>query len=244
MFYVTGDTHGTYDIKKLLRFEAGNGKELTKDDYVVICGDFGFVWENREDEAERYWLDYINNFPWTTLFVDGNHENFTALYNRFKFEEWKGGRVQFLRDSVIHLMRGQVFNIDGKKIFAMGGARSVDRGVYTKTEYADRGVNWWDEEMPSSFEYAEAKKNLRANDNTVDYIFTHDIPANTLYELSHGLYKPNELNYFLEELLGNVSYEKWYAGHYHMDRKFRDVRIIYDDVLNINDRRANELLQN
>ena len=41
-------------------------------------------------------------------------------------EEWHGGRVHKIRDHVIHLMRGEMFDLDGKKIFAFGGARSHD----------------------------------------------------------------------------------------------------------------------
>lgn len=69
MIYVTGDTHGALSINKLSSDEFPQGKELTKNDYVIICGDFGLVWNNNgEDYWWRRWLD---NKPWTTLFVDG-----------------------------------------------------------------------------------------------------------------------------------------------------------------------------
>lgn len=42
--FITGDTHGSYDIQKLARKNFPEGKTLTKDDYVIICGDFGCVW--------------------------------------------------------------------------------------------------------------------------------------------------------------------------------------------------------
>ena len=63
---------------------------------------------------EKYWLDWLDNKNFTTLFVDGNHENFTRLYN-YPVEEWHGGKVHKIRDSVIHLMRGEIFDIDNKK---------------------------------------------------------------------------------------------------------------------------------
>lgn len=43
MIYVTGDTHGVIDIGKLGFKNFPEGKNLTKNDYVIICGDFGFV---------------------------------------------------------------------------------------------------------------------------------------------------------------------------------------------------------
>ncbi|MDM8195794.1 hypothetical protein QUV98_05625 [Massilimicrobiota timonensis] len=42
--FITGDTHGSYDIQKLARKNFPEGKTLTKDDYMIICGDFGCVW--------------------------------------------------------------------------------------------------------------------------------------------------------------------------------------------------------
>ena len=61
----------------------------------------------------------------TTLFVDGKHENFTRLYN-YPVEEWYGGKVHKIRDSVLHLMRGEICNIDNKNFFTFGGAKSHD----------------------------------------------------------------------------------------------------------------------
>ena len=120
--YVTGDTHGSIDLAKLRprRFEAGS--RLTKDDYVIVAGDFGLVWDGSPSELEtRDWLDAR---PWTTLFVDGNHENHELLAS-LPVEKWHGGLVHRVSGSILHLMRGQVFDLDGLSVFAMGGAASV-----------------------------------------------------------------------------------------------------------------------
>lgn len=61
----------------------------------------------------------------TTVFVDGNHENFDRLYS-YPVKEWNGGKVHEIRPSVLHLMRGEVFTIEDKKFFAFGGASSHD----------------------------------------------------------------------------------------------------------------------
>ena len=58
--------------------------------------------------------------PFTVLFVSGNHENFDLL-KVLPTEEWHGGKVQFIRPHVIHLLRGQVFEIEGYTFFTMGG---------------------------------------------------------------------------------------------------------------------------
>ena len=124
MIYITGDCHSDFT-----RFSTENfpeQREMTKDDYVIICGDFGGVWMRYEEsEKEKWWMDWLEDKPFTTLFVDGNHENFDRLYS-YPVEEWNGGKIHRIRPSVIHLMRGQVFTIEGKKIFTFGGAKSHD----------------------------------------------------------------------------------------------------------------------
>ncbi|MBR6850453.1 MAG: metallophosphoesterase, partial [Lachnospiraceae bacterium] len=127
VIYVTGDTHGDFGG----RFNVKNfpeQKELTKDDFVIICGDFGGIWDvEAEGKSEKYWLDWFDERPYTLLFVDGNHENFDRLYAYLE-KEWHGGRVHEIRPSVLHLMRGQIYEICGKKIFTFGGASSHDIG--------------------------------------------------------------------------------------------------------------------
>ena len=137
MIYITGDTHGDQ-----LRFIEGNmpsESEWTSEDFLIICGDFGFVFS--DSKIENQFLDYLENKPYTICFCDGNHENFPRIY-RYPEQSWHGGRIHRIRDNIIHLMRGYVFTIDGKTIFTMGGAYSIDK--YMRKE----GYSWWKEELP------------------------------------------------------------------------------------------------
>ena len=43
--YITGDTHGEFDFRKLTTEYFPEGANHTKNDYVIICGDFGGVWD-------------------------------------------------------------------------------------------------------------------------------------------------------------------------------------------------------
>ena len=65
---------------------------------------------------------------------------------------------------VIHLMRGQIYDIEGLKIFTFGGASSHDK------EYRIENVSWWRRELPDVFEMDEARENLERVDNKVDLI--------------------------------------------------------------------------
>ena len=112
--YITGDTHGTFDLRKVVYFFKGREEEFSRDDYLIICGDVGVCGFMASDEAKT--RDILRNLPVTVLFVDGNHENFEQL-NSYAVETWNGGKVHFIESNIIHLMRGQVFEIDGKKFF-------------------------------------------------------------------------------------------------------------------------------
>ncbi len=149
--YITGDTHGTFDLRKVVYFFNGREDEFSWDDYLMFCGDVGVCGFMASDEAKT--RDILRNLPVTVLFVDGNHENFEQL-NSYAVEIWNGGKVHFIESNIIHLMRGQVFEIDGKKFFTFGGAYSVDK------MYRTEGITWFPEEIPSKEEYEEGWKNL------------------------------------------------------------------------------------
>ena len=67
--FVTGDTHGDIDFHKLNTKNFPQGTQLTKKDYVIICGDFGAIWDGAK--SDKYLQRWYNEKPWTTLFVDG-----------------------------------------------------------------------------------------------------------------------------------------------------------------------------
>lgn len=207
MLYITGDTHIPTDVSKLNSKRFPEQKSMTKDDFVIIAGDFGGIWDSSNEE--RYWLKWLEEKSFTTLFVDGNHENFTELA-KYEVVPFHGGQAHRISDSVYHLMRGQVYSIDGKRIFTLGGASSHDR------EYRTEGVSWWSEELPNKGELDLAEKNLDSVDRKVDVIITHCAPSSIQKELG-AHYAPDRLTEYLEILSHTVSYENWYFGHYHTD---------------------------
>ena len=226
---VTGDIHGN-PFQRLNLENFPEGKTFTKEDYVIILGDFGLVWD--DSVMEHSCLDWLENKPWTTLFIDGNHENYDLL-NKFPIEEWGGGRVQKIRSSVIHLLRGEVYDIGGYKFLAMGGARSHDIQdgilevgdprikIWKKDNFKLFRINhisWWEEEIPNEEERKNALKNLAENDYKVDYILTHEAPSSDVVLMDHLLYHPDEYSKWLEmEIRQKVKYKKWFFGHYHLN---------------------------
>ena len=230
MIYATGDTHGNFQ-----RFQTQHFPEqvsMTREDYMIICGDFGGVWDGSEKEAHK--LDWLESLPFTTLFVSGNHENFDLLA-KYPVEEWNGGKIQRIRPHVIHLMRGQVFELQGYTFFTMGGASShdVEDGILNPdaTDFEEQywalrrmgayfRVNhhsWWKEELPSPAEYEEAQRNLERVHYDVDYIITHCAPTSIQNELLRGRSAPDSLTDFLEEVRQRCRFRYHFFGHYHSD---------------------------
>lgn len=207
MIFITGDTHIPIDIKKLNTRNFRIQKELTKNDYVIICGDFGAVWDNSKQDL--WWQKWLSKKTFTTLFIDGNHENFNLL-NQYPVEIWNGGNVHKINESIIHLMRGQVYEIDGIKIFTMGGAQSHDK------IYRVEGINWWKQELPTNDEFEEALNNLDKHCWKVDYVLTHCTSNAKAKELNTKDLRNNLTNFFdvIEE---RIVYKHWYFGHYHKD---------------------------
>lgn len=250
MIYLTGDTHGNFGH----RFNTENfpeQKKMSKDEYVIICGDFGGVWDKEESREEKHWFKWFEERPYTLLFVDGNHENFDRIYG-YPEKEWHGGRVHEIRPHILHLMRGQVFEIDGKKIFTFGGASSHDmtgglldqndphfREKRKKLErdyipYRIKNVTWWEQELASEEEMQEGRDNLLKHNNTVDYIITHCCSTSTQKKIGKPKYTPDRETDYLEEIKQTVTYKKWFFGHYHEDRNISDKEIlIYEQIIRI-----------
>ena len=220
--FTCGDTHGGEDIHKLSS-KCFPPKNLTKDDYLLVCGDFGVVWDL--SATDFYMRRWYREKPWTTLFIDGNHENHDLLAT-YPVTEWNGGKVHMISDSIIHLMRGQVYEIDGHKIFTMGGASSHDK------EYRKKGVTWWPSELPSEAEYKEARANLKAHGNSVEYIFTHCAGEKIQNQLKPH-YVKDALTAFFDEL-EEIDYQHWYFGHYHMDKEVDEKHtVLYNKIIRL-----------
>lgn len=211
MIYVVGDTHCPHDIKKL------NNKEVYKacgdkyPDYVIICGDAGFIWDNNpEDATEQYWLNWITDKPWTTLFVDGNHENHYRL-NKLPLVNMFGSEVGQVTDKLFHLKRGYCYVIEEKKFFCMGGAKSTDQ------QYRQAYIDWWPEEVPSYADYLKGLETLK-NLFSVDYVISHTAPESVMKKLfSYSDRYKDSTCAMLESFKKDLCYSKHFFGHMHED---------------------------
>lgn len=233
MVFVTGDCHA--DFHKFSTHNFPEQKEMTREDTVIVCGDFG-IWHN--DKDEQYWFKWLSEKPFTVAFVDGNHENFDRLYSdEFPIVDFHGGKAHKIRDNIYHLMRGYVFDFDGKKFWCFGGASShdIDDGIIDPDDYLDSGeliatirqwqkenrmfrinhISWWRQEMPSSEEMKFGLKTLEENEFQVDFIISHCCPQDVASAM--GYRGSDMLTQYFNTVAHDAKFTRWYFGHYHTE---------------------------
>ncbi len=207
MVYITGDTHGDAD-----RLSKSALKQLDYGDTLIVCGDFGFVWD--DSKAEQKILKAFSKRKYNICFIDGSHENFDIL-NSYPVTSWSGGKVHKISDNIFHLMRGQIFTIDGLRIFTMGGGESPDLDLRIEENPSAKHA------VPSKQELLEGANNLENVDCKIDVIVTHE-PSSTIKEfLKLGDNEPirvTTLNAYFDELSKCSTFSRWFFGSLHLDK--------------------------
>ncbi len=224
MIYVTGDMHGEEE-----RLYSRSMKKLSEGDTLIVCGDFGFVWDGSAKEKKI--LEYLGSRKYNVCFIDGTHENFDLL-EKCRMTVWNGGKVHRVSGNLFHMMRGQIFTIEGYRIFTFGGGESTDREM--RTEH----ISWWKEEMPTPAELEEGAKAIDEVDCDVDFIITHEPPSivkSTMLLRAGETDSVNKLNGYFEQLNRVCKFKHWYFGSMHEDRIITNVHTaVFEDVIPIN----------
>ncbi len=252
MIYITGDTHGSFERfskKKMIR----KNMCLTDKDYIIVCGDLGLCWAKGKEF--EYYCDIFKNRQYSILWVQGNHENYDMIAE-YPLEEWHGGKVRHIvRDKVILLERGQIFEIDGKKFFTFGGASSHDiqGGLFERDDpylkvkirranrdglpFRIKNYTWWEQELPSENEMNEGRMNLSANNYEVDYVITHCCSTkmqNTIIKKIRPNCEADILTDYFDEIEEKLKYKHWFFGHYHRDQELdKKHTLLYEQIVSL-----------
>lgn len=129
MIYLTGDLHGDLE-----RFKSKEMKKLKKGDTLIVCGDFGFLWDGSKKEQSI--LKKLGRSKYQILFVEGTHDNLD-LIAQYPLEDWNGGKARHISGSLYKLERGSVFTLEGRRFFVFGGGESQEMDI----RQADG--TWW-----------------------------------------------------------------------------------------------------
>ena len=212
MIYFMSDYHGgdmIGDLKKYL-------EEASDDDLLIVLGDVGLKFKDTEEN--RAFDELFLSSKKKIAMLDGNHENFDYL-ETFPIGERYGAPVRILSENIVHLMRGYIYEIEGKSFFVFGGCRSG-------AKWKGMGL-WWPQEAPTEEELNRAYENLRKSGHKVDYILTHK------YEEGLGT-GTAELRELCDYINDKVEYSMWYAGHWHETRQSGDrLMFVYDTLVPI-----------
>lgn len=214
MIYVTGDTHGDYAI-----FGERRLGQLKKGDSLIITGDFGFIWDNSDDEVKN--LKKLSKKKFNILFVEGAHENHERL-REFEEVDFCSSKARKIADNIYCLERGEIYDIEGKSIFALGGGLPP---------YADEDSD--NSALPNDDELQHAVDKLSERRRRVDLIITHEAPA-SIKRLIDRNTTINDLNIFLDTVLHNTRCGKWFFGSLHEDRAVSDRLIcVFEEVYKV-----------
>lgn len=208
MIYVTGDMHGDEN-----RVSKSRLSMMKKGDTLIVCGDFGFLWDNSaREQAIRKKLEKRS---YTICFIDGTHENFELL-NSYPIVEWNGGLAHQIQSNIYHLMRGQMYTIDGQKVFTMGGGESPDADILdNELTDNDRAA------IPTDREMLDGVNRMEQAGFICDYIITHEPPSKIKDFLLLSENKPvrvTALNAYFDELQTQCNYKCWFFGSMHIDK--------------------------
>lgn len=223
MIYVTGDTH-----RDISRFSSKSAKRIKKNDTLIVCGDFGFIWDG--SAAEKKMLKMLGKKKYNILFVEGVHENFEELC-KYEIEQWNGGLTRKISGNLRQLMRGQVFEIEGKKLFAFGGGRSEDNDSYLNPSDTNAQMRWR-MEIPTEEELNTGMMNLEKNSFKVDYIVSYEPPTKISEFINLEKTDRSHVNTYLEQVREKTDFKRWFFGRYHVNKTIPPkFKAIFDNII-------------
>ena len=201
MIYFTGDMHGEYK-----RFKDKKIKQLKKDDVLVICGDFGFVWSG--DKKEQKILQKIGKRTHITLFVPGANVNFDLIA---QYEDCTlfGGKVKHIQGNLYAAVTGQIYQTGSGKMVCFGGGMEYDEWMDMEPKEG---------QMPDILLLNQVLEEMKKQH--IDYIASYRAPESIDGIMCRGAIKNGDYYAaFLERVERQVDFGSWYFGRYHRDRR-------------------------
>ena len=139
-----------------------------------------------------------------------------------------GGRARQISENIYQLMRGEVYEIEGKKIFAFGGGDDEELELADIRECIDF------QRLPTEEECAHARENLEKAGNSVDYIITYDVgfKLRSMLKMESNCF--NNLHAYLNEVATNCKFKTWFFGCFHMDKRIPPIyHAVYRNIYEI-----------
>ena len=217
MIYLTSDLHGDLTLSGFTEYL----ERATDADTLIILGDTELSF--RDTPENRAFTEEFLAIEKNIAIIDGNHENHPFLRS-FPVEEKWGAPVYRLSPYIVCLQRGYIYEIEGKRLFIMGGCKSSDR-------WREWGLLYPFEE-PSDEELARAYASLDEAGGRVDFVLTHKYNKHRPEEYDDSLV--HKLMRLEEYIDNNVEYKHWYYGHGHRNLEIDDRHtMVYDRLVKL-----------
>ena len=225
MIYLTGDTHGEFE--RIVEF--CEHFHTVKSDVMIILGDAGINFSG--EFFDRPKKELLQSLPITIFAIHGNHEIRPAFLPGYVEKTWKGGVVYYQENypTVLIGKDGEIFQLNGKRVIVIGGAYSVD-----KMYRVSHGYGWWPDEQPSEEIKAYVESQLEQINWKIDIVLSHTVPLK--YEprevfIPGARYKnvDKATEIWLDSIEERLQYEKWYAGHFHIEKQIDKLEILFEN---------------
>lgn len=220
MIYITGDTHG--DFSRLLTLDYNDG------DMIIVLGDAGInYYKNNEDIKLK---NYLNSLNLKLFCVRGNHEERPENISTYKVVDMFDGKVYLEDDypNLIFAKDGEVYNIDGLSILVIGGAYSVDKDYRLM-----HGYKWFKDEQLSREEMNDILN--KVSGRHFDVILTHTCtykyePREVFLPFIDQSKADKSMELFLDKIEDSIDYNKWYCGHYHIEKRIDKLEFMFENI--------------
>ena len=200
---VSGDWHGDSSAAKA----AARKATLARCSVIVQVGDFGY-WPHTDPDYVHYVNKKMLKHDLTLLWIDGNHENFDALYGT----DWPKTPEGFWRmdDRVLYAPRALRWEWDGVRFLALGGGHSIDKEW--RLSQGPVGLYWWPQETIKQKDVYNC-----LDGGEVDVMFSHDMPdgAELGIELIKAWPEDHQNRVAVRTVVDAVKPKRLYHGHYH-----------------------------
>ena len=224
MIYITGDTHG--DFSRLY------GIEFKENDILIILGDSGInYYLNKNDLRLK---DELKKFKCKFFCIQGNHEQRPENISSYNETEMFEGKVYIEPDypNLIFAKNGEIYNLNEKKVLVIGGAYSVDKDYRLL-----KGYQWFCDEQLTVDEQDDILQKYKGK--AVDIILSHTCPlkyepTETFLEYIDQSKVDKTMESFLDKIEEAVTYDKWYCGHYHIEKNIDKIEFMYGRIKEFN----------
>lgn len=226
MIYITGDTHGSFSRVREFCVKMNTSQE----DILIILGDAGI---NYNGLVNDYGLKKkLSKLPITLFCIHGNHE--LRPQSLFTYEEKPFcGALAYIEEEFPNLVfgkDGEVYEFNGYQCLVIGGAYSVDKHYRLAM-----GYKWFSDEQPSDEIKAYVQKQLAYLDYKVDVVLSHTTPYNYMPRemFLSGVDQnrvDNSTELWLQEIENQLTYQKWYCGHFHCEKKIDKIEIKFENI--------------